>query len=299
MTDSFRCSVSSLARGESSAGTASTVRAFLLIEFAGPWGADALRDARLPPSVKQRLADLTAQHRVRPLLIRKHGRGSNSFSIQVFAANSDPENPWLQTATVDKPEDLLDLDLAALGAGDSPGLDPHQQPLFLVCTHGRHDVCCAERGRPVAAALSRSHPNASWEVSHIGGDRFAANLLVLPDGLYYGRLDPETAQSLAAAHLGGHLDLERLRGRCGYPTAVQIAELHLRRELGLSALRALRLRSCSRSEDIYQVVFLARGQSWLVRIRTSKGPVEQLACRARRLNPTVAHQVLGIELTLP
>ena len=28
-------------------------------------------------------------------------------------------------------------------------------PLYGVCTHGRHDACCAERGRPVCAALTR------------------------------------------------------------------------------------------------------------------------------------------------
>src|SRR4029453_5830608 len=58
---------------------------------------------------------------------------------------------------------------------------------------GRHGACCAERGRPVAAALAQAHPEETWEVSHIGGDRFAGNLLVLPNGLYYGRLDPGPA----------------------------------------------------------------------------------------------------------
>ncbi len=92
----------------------------------------------------------------------------------------------------------------------------HDEPVFLACTHGRHDTCCAERGRPVAAALSQTHPEVSWEVSHIGGDRFAGNVLVLPDGLYYGRVSPDTAPALVESHLSGHLTLDLLRGRSGY-----------------------------------------------------------------------------------
>ena len=88
--------------------------------------------------------------------------------------------------------EVHDLDVEALGAGRSPGLTPHAGPGLRVCTHGRHDTCCAERGRPVAAALAAAHPELTWEVSHIGGDRFAANALVLPHGLYYGRLDADS-----------------------------------------------------------------------------------------------------------
>ena len=64
---------------------------------------------------------------------------------------------------------------------------------MLVCTHGVHDTCCAIRGRPVAAALAAEWPGQVWECSHVGGDRFAPNVVVLPDGFYYGNLDPESA----------------------------------------------------------------------------------------------------------
>ena len=43
-----RCSLRSLAAGEPLAGTASTIRHWLLIEHPGPWGRDGLLDARLP-----------------------------------------------------------------------------------------------------------------------------------------------------------------------------------------------------------------------------------------------------------
>jgi hypothetical protein len=51
LTRSERCSQASEARDEPMAGTASTVRSWLLLEDPGPWGRDALRDARLPERV--------------------------------------------------------------------------------------------------------------------------------------------------------------------------------------------------------------------------------------------------------
>ncbi len=66
--------------------------------------------------------------------------------------------------------------------------------MALVCTHGRHDVCCAVRGRPVAAALAAAATGWDvWECSHVGGDRFAANVLLVPSGELFGSLDEATA----------------------------------------------------------------------------------------------------------
>jgi len=62
----FRCSVSSSARHEPQAGTASTFRRFLLVEFPGPWGVDALLDSRLPTEIGAEL-----KRRARPLGDRK------------------------------------------------------------------------------------------------------------------------------------------------------------------------------------------------------------------------------------
>ena len=56
LTAPFRCATASLGRADPLAGTASTVRAFLLVEHPGPWGADVLRDTRLPDGVGSRLA---------------------------------------------------------------------------------------------------------------------------------------------------------------------------------------------------------------------------------------------------
>ena len=59
-------------------------------------------------------------------------------------------------------------------------------------------------------------PADVWECSHLGGDRFAANALVLPHGFYYGQV-PGDGADLVAAHSRGQVALPWLRGRAGVP----------------------------------------------------------------------------------
>jgi hypothetical protein len=295
---SARCAAASLDRAEPVVGTASTVRAFLLAEHAGPWGVEVLRDSRLAGHVKDGLRSRAVAARVRVLLIRRHRGAPTGPGLRVFAAYADPVSPWLETATVSRAEDLLDLDLEALGRGRSPGLTPTQQPVFCVCTHGRHDACCAERGRPTAKALAASHPEQTWEISHIGGDRFAANVLVLPDGLYYGRVTAAEAPALAARHLEGHLDLDLLRGRSGFGFGVQVAEVAVRRETQETRTDAVRLVSVARSRDDSRVTTVrldVDGTAYDVVLRlTHAAGEQQLTCRALRPDPVPVHEVLSV-----
>lgn len=292
----FRCAAASLDREEPLVGTASTVRAFLLVENAGPWGTDALRDVRLPEQVKTALQDRSRSTNVRTLLVRRHGGGSSG--ITVFAAWADPVAPWLETATFRTPEQLLGLDLESLGRGRSPGLTPTDEPVFGVCTHGRHDPCCAELGRPVAAALSAAHPAHTWEISHIGGDRFAANVLVLPDGLYYGRVSAEGAAALGDRHRAGHLDLALLRGRSGFPFPVQVAEVAVRRETGRTGAAAVRLVSLEQDGGDTTVRLDVSGVPYDVVVRRTTGKSTQLlTCRAARESAAPAYEVLRVQRT--
>jgi hypothetical protein len=295
VTAPFRCAAESAARGDPLAGTASTVRAFLLVENPGPWGVDALRDSRLPEPVRAGLATRARAAGVRVLLVRRHHRRAPREGFTVFAAYADPARPWAERVVLDRAEDLLELDLASLGAGRSPGLPPHGGSLLCACTHGRHDACCAERGRPVAAALAGAHAEQAWECSHIGGDRFAGNLLVLPHGLYYGRLEPEQALAVADAHLDGHLVLEHLRGRSGWPMPVQAAEIGLRRELTETRLDAVSLLGVERTGSLTVARLAVAGSTYDVEVRTVRGPAEHvLTCRAGRAATAPGHQVVAV-----
>ena len=295
MTAPFRCATASLGRADLLGGTASTVRAFLLLEHPGPWGADVLRDSRLPDGVGSRLAALARSAKVRVLFIRRHGRRAATEGTRVFAAYADPATPWAETAVLAGSAEVLDLDLVALGAGRSPGLTPHDDSLLCVCTHGRHDACCAERGRPVASAVAAAHPDQAWEVSHIGGDRFAANLLVLPHGLYYGALDPPTAVAVSGSHLTGQLDLDHLRGRSGLPMPVQAAELALRRQLGETGEGVVRFVDRTTRGAVTLARFEVAGTVWDVEIESGHDEQgERLTCGVERLSRIPRHEVLRV-----
>ena len=186
---SFRCSHASEATDEPLLGTASTITNWLLVEHPGPWGERALHGARLPEGLGGTLLQRERDLRIRVLLIRRHGRAAGGAPA-CFAIHTGPDRPWMERADLDDVRDVATLDLDALGSGRSVGLTPVDTALFAVCTHGRRDPCCAERGRPLASALSQAYPEQTWESTHIGGDRFAGNMIAFPHGFYLGRVEP-------------------------------------------------------------------------------------------------------------
>lgn len=292
----FRCAAESLLRDEPVAGTATHVRTWLLLEHVGPWGDRALRDARLPEGLGAELERRAREHRAKVLLIRRFSSTPDSpDGVRVFAGYADPVSPRLESTVLADPREVLDVDLGALRRGGTSGLPAYDGSIFCVCTNGRHDACCAERGRPVAQALDRAHPEAAWEVSHVGGDRFAANMVVLPHGLYYGRLDPASSLAVAGAHLAGELDLDRLRGRASHPMAVQAAEVFLRRELGATRIDDVVLTERSSDGEVTTATFAVAGGTYDVVVRTTREPATatRLTCKAARDNPVPAHALIS------
>jgi hypothetical protein len=215
-----RCSTASRARAEPLWATASTVESFLLIEEPGPWGPHVLRSLRLPDAVRAAMSDWQRRLGIRTLLIRRPGRAVPGAS-RVFVANT--RHSWVQVTDLKDLAGVAALDLTGIRGNSGVGLQPHHEPVLLVCTHGRHDPCCAERGRPLAAALARTWPDLVWEASHVGGDRFAGNLVVLPRGDYFGGLDPGNGPGVVDQYLAGGLDPEFHRGRSSQSWVVQAA----------------------------------------------------------------------------
>ncbi|GAA4123442.1 sucrase ferredoxin [Nocardioides fonticola] len=213
----FRCSLASVGDGEPLAGTAPTETRWVLVEQPGAW----------TPKAADELAIDGVEDGVRVQLIRRVGGGATPGGRRVFRA--DLVAGVVETALVGD-----DLDLAAAD------WRPHAAPLWLVCTHGRRDVCCAEFGRPVAAALAARWPDDTWETSHLGGHRFAPTLIALPSGVTLGRVGAADAVPAAERILSGRLpDLALVRGRAGQTPVAQAADLHVRAAHGLDALDAV------------------------------------------------------------
>lgn len=227
------CAVISTRHREPLHATAPSQAAWLLVEHPGPWGRIPLTDgAGIEPEVGAQLLRHATRAGVRVLLIRRHGRSQRRGHRYYLAWTGS--QPWLETGHLDRFEEVLEVNLDALAAGRRCGqarLD--HEPLYAVCTHGRKDPCCAQFGRPVIAALSVALRGRVWESTHLGGDRFAATLLCLPHGLYFGRLTPNDALRIANQYASGRIELEHFRGRAGLAMAVQAADWHVRRQEAL------------------------------------------------------------------
>ena len=146
------------------------------------------------------------------------------------------------------------------------------QRTYLVCTNGARDPCCAIRGPAVAQTLERVRPGQVYECSHLGGHRFAANVLVLPDGLCFGRLDARSAPALAGELDAGRLPLEHLRGRTAYEPEQQAAEILVRRRLDLAGTDDLALVEGTTFE-------LADGRRVTARLNAERLSPRRVSCR--------------------
>lgn len=281
------------------AGTASVVRTWLLVE-ATPWPHTALASTGLPAGVGAELARRANEHRVRVVLIRRHGRADAApvpGGPTCYVASTRRHGSWLAQAPVGSAAGVLDLDFATLGAAPPPGSTVLDDPLFLVCTHGRHDPCCAERGRPVAAALDRRFPAQTWEVSHIGGDRFAGNLVCLPDGDYCGRLSAADVGDVAARYATGRYSLTHLRGRCCYPPPVQAADVLLRQRLNVDRRGDVRAIGWRRDGPEATVrLEVERHGELLVRLHVHRSaPARRLTCHSALVANPPRYSLTGIE----
>jgi hypothetical protein len=282
------CSAVSRDLGEPMTATASSVRAWLLVEQPGPWGREAVTGSRLDREVALTLEDRAKRAGVRVLLIRRPGRPGleEDGPRAVYLGHTGPRGYWLERRWVADPAELLHLDLPRLREPVRAQLgELVPGPLFLVCVNGKHDRCCATEGRPVAAALAAARGDEVWECSHLGGDRFAANVLCLPHGVYYGRVDPATAPALAGTYATGRLDLASYRGSSRYDVLVQAAEHALRERTGLLGLDDLRLRGRRVTEPGHgEVVFAGpEGTTWRVAVEAyPMEPPRGLTCSAPR-----------------
>lgn len=272
-----RCSDAARDRGDPMVGTAPRVDRWLLVEHPGPWAIDALAGSGIAAGVQATLRAAAADVTGRIALVRRPDRRartpSRSWLVVDSVAGTVVAGRWRHA------EDLLGAVPALTGEPATPA----HQLLLLVCTHGRHDTCCAVRGRPVAGALAQRWPEATWECSHVGGDRFAPNVVVLPDGYYYGGLDPVSAVEVVDAHVSGAVDATYLRGTTQEHQVAQaaVAAVHARSgHLPAGSVRSTEV--VGDGERRWRVGLASPSGPATATVTTSPSGPAHLTCRATR-----------------
>jgi hypothetical protein len=134
-----------------------------------------------------------------------------------------------------------------------------------------------------------------WETSHVGGDRFAANVLVLPAGLLYGRVLPFAAAEFIAAAEADEVVGALLRGRVGLPSAAQAALAFGYEHLAVRRRRDLCVTAITPTADGACVVRLRGPHGELdVTVQVERVAAAGLTCHNPRPNQFMVYRPVGI-----
>ena len=255
-------------------GTATRVDVWLLLEHPPPWGAKALEQGDLPRTTRAWLEAALDAYAADGLTARAQ------FIRQADAEGAAPRHNGGTTVFVATGGELFRFqgesrrDIERLNLA-TDGLERVREPHYFVCTNGQRDLCCARYGLPTYARLRERVGDRAWQTTHVGGHRFAPNVLALPQGALYGRVFEAEVPAFADAVEGGALSLPHLRGRCAYPPEAQAAEAKLP---GAGALRSV---------DGGVVTFhTARGER-TVRVRRAQTPLEVVASCGKTATETI------------
>ncbi|MDO8731072.1 MAG: sucrase ferredoxin [Actinomycetota bacterium] len=286
------CSAQSLAVDEPLAGTAPVVSCYIVIEQPGAWGREALLESQFPLELGEKLLGKTMGTHVKLLLARHADRLARDGNTDhhVWIAHTSPGLRGMRHGFVTDLNTIADWDFAAISAGNLPPFGQSQtSPVTFVCTHGARDACCALLGRSVYDELLADVPtderSSVWEISHIGGHRFAPTILTLPSGSVHGRLDVAAAIEMRAEAAQGRVLLTGFRGRSAYPAPLQVAGIAVRDAFdvrGQDAIDVLRVVNGKAVPAPTSVVFIddrmetevrhTDGRSWRVAVQRAQLP---------------------------
>ena len=222
MGDRRYCSDLCLDAGEPLLGTAARVDVWLLLEYAPVWRPKALTDNDLSAPVRDWLQGQVDAFEAlgwaaRPQFVRRPEIDTDRTTLFVGTPSG-----LLRFESIGYDGFLtLDLTREQTLAERGARIDA---PQYFVCTNGQRDLCCARYGLPAYARLRELVGARVWQTTHVGGHRFAPNVVVLPQGVLYGRVRPEDAADFVAEVEAGRVAKAHVRGRSAFPPEAQAAE---------------------------------------------------------------------------
>lgn len=291
------CHSISQSRDEPLIGTAPKVTRWILIECAGPMGRDALLESSMPDAVKTHLQTISSsQLHTRVQLVKSRSTVQDGV-VWLHDVHACETEPYYVSLKLDHYEALLDVDLDALESQTrEDSVKRQQEPFYLVCTNGKRDPCCARYGLSLYNELREVAIGQVWESSHVGGHRFAPNVVVLPFGIYYGRVHKIDVGELSRAATESQIMLDRYRGRACYDKAVQAADAILRRQTGQSAINRYHFDDLTWMDDEHiRVKFQDRKGPWIHQldlIQSISDDIESISCRDATLSPVIRYSLV-------
>ncbi|MVM33966.1 hypothetical protein GO755_28280 [Spirosoma sp. HMF4905] len=288
------CSITAVQLAENLFATTPVMHRFLLIEYNYAWEEKVLETSTIIPDEVKAFLDTGVENGdFSRIFLVKNGQ-SNRDSIHLFLVNNRPEDPFAKQLCINNYQDLLAIDFRQEFANETDRLP---EPMYLVCTHGKVDMCCSKFGLPIYKRLIELGADV-WQCTHVTGDRFAPNVVQVPSGHYYGHLQLDEIEPFYDTLQSNQLYFTKYRGQSWYSKPQQAADYFLRKHLADFQVDSLTLvKSEVLSDDSQKFIFSHRDRQAdyaLVIQYTLSEPVYVMNCKATEKKPVDLFNLLSL-----
>lgn len=211
-------------------GTAPSVKYWVAVSWPKTlWHSKALKSKGLPTSLAEwQQQQNSKQGKTALRLISRPEATTEVVDIFIY-----PGNQHYTKVPIEKLETVLTNHFEGVVDTNYLQTTP-QRPQLFVCTHGKHDKCCAKFGQAVFKQFRHVIEEKQldidlWEGSHIGGHRFAATAITFPSGHVYGRMTLEDVIPVLEHIEQNRVYTPKYRGQCFFSSPEQAAEAHVHR----------------------------------------------------------------------
>ena len=235
------CSKYSSENKESISGTAPDWDTLILVSLNTPWQPDIEDSNDFPAGINdivKSASNMNNKIRLQCIIpdedyvgtgltkIIKYSKQSDEdyfskFQKFEFDVSSDKIYSVVNDLTLNEDEELIEQGLA----NNKDARD------IFVCTHGSRDVCCASFGFPIYTELKNRFSDTStrvWRISHIGGHRYAPNVIEMPSGRLWSRVEADDIEGVFEKQYSANEIQPFYRGLIGLNSAYeQIMEAKL------------------------------------------------------------------------
>ncbi len=216
-TDTSPCAEVSVAQNEPMIGSAPQVGLWILLEVRDVWEPKNLETNTLPDAANQWIEDAMARGEAEGLMprtqfIRHRRRPSDPLTVMTFRdgeLRKQEINDYSELSTIDPLASQMPLS---------------KETVYFVCTHARRDICCSREGLPTWQRLDSLSNGRAWQTTHLGGHRFAPNVLTFPTARSYGRVRVNEVDKFFAEIEVGSVPTRFLRGNSALPPDAQACE---------------------------------------------------------------------------